>query len=160
MSQNSNCLPLRSQELPSHRKWLVCSNNRSWSNIIPIIAIPSHTLATNNSEWSVLQPQTKIRNFFFSPWGSRHLTVAVVLDSINVLRAGSLHNPPDVAPWPAGANLIGGGVTVETWEGLKKKKRKEEIFHLSCHFLTSQQCRGEKSVLTVGVQIWKWRVSP
>lgn len=47
---------------------------------------------------------------------AKKLTCGVVFDSIDVLRAGSLYNPAGDAPWPAGSNLIGCGITIQTLE--------------------------------------------
>lgn len=43
------------------------------------------------------------------------LTRCVVLHPVDVLRAGSLYNPPSAAPWPAGSNLVGCGIAIKTW---------------------------------------------
>lgn len=40
------------------------------------------------------------------------LTRCVVLHPVDVLGAGSLYNPPGVAPRPAGSNLVGGGIAI------------------------------------------------
>lgn len=50
------------------------------------------------------------------------LTRCVVLHPVDVLRAGSLYNPPSAAPRPAGSNLVGCGIAIKTWV------RKERFF--------------------------------
>lgn len=56
-------------------------------------------------------------NVINSQWGTfalaaKYLTRCVVLHPVNVLRAGSLYNPPRAGPRPAGSNLIGSGIAI------------------------------------------------
>lgn len=58
---------------------------------------------------------THIKTFIWIPI----LTRCVVLHPVDVLRARSLYDPPSAAPRPAGSNLVGCGIAIKTWRGIK-----------------------------------------